>query len=102
MYQEVLQFEALKENILKYNPHSDLEFIRKAAEFAVNAHEGQNRKSGEPFVIHPYNVALILSELEMDDEAIAAGLLHDTVEDTEARIEDIQVLHLNLFSSLKM
>ena len=45
MYQEVLQFEALKENILKYNPHSDLEFIRKAAEFAVNAHEGQNRKS---------------------------------------------------------
>lgn len=92
MYQEVLQFEALKENILKYNPHSNLEFISKAAEFAVKAHEGQNRKSGEPFVVHPYNVALILSELEMDDEAIAAGLLHDTVEDTSCTINEIKEL----------
>lgn len=90
MYDAVVSFETLKENIAKYNPNSDFDFIKKAGEFAIKAHEGQNRKSGEPFVMHPYNVALILSELEMDDEAIVAGLLHDTVEDTSCTINDIK------------
>lgn len=90
MYDAVACFETLKENIAKYNPNSDFEFIKKAGDYATKAHEGQNRKSGEPFVIHPYNVALILSELEMDDEAIVAGLLHDTVEDTSCTINDIK------------
>ncbi|MEE1043452.1 MAG: bifunctional (p)ppGpp synthetase/guanosine-3',5'-bis(diphosphate) 3'-pyrophosphohydrolase, partial [Clostridia bacterium] len=90
MYDANLSFEQLKENIAKYNPDSNLELIKKAGDFATKAHEGQNRKSGEPFVIHPYNVAIILSELEMDDEAIIAGLLHDTVEDTSCTIQDIK------------
>ena len=90
MYDAVKCFETLKENIAKYNPNSDLDFIKKAGDYATKAHEGQNRKSGEPFVTHPYNVALILSELEMDDEAIVAGLLHDTVEDTSCTINEIK------------
>lgn len=90
MYVTDADFEKLKENIAKYNPNSNLDFIKKAGDFATKAHDGQNRKSGEPFVIHPYNVAIILSELEMDDEAIVAGLLHDTVEDTACTINDIK------------
>lgn len=90
MYDAVGCFDTLKDNIAKYNPNSDLNFIRKAWDFATDAHEGQNRKSGEPFVTHPYNVSIILSELEMDDEAIVAGLLHDTVEDTSCTINDIK------------
>lgn len=90
MYDAAACFETLKENIAKYNPNSNLDFIKKAEEFASKAHEGQNRKSGEPFVMHPFNVAIILSELEMDDEAIVAGLLHDTVEDTSCTINDIK------------
>ncbi len=92
MNDAVACFEALKANIEKYNPNSDLEFIKKAGDYAARAHEGQCRKSGEPFVIHPYSVALILSELEMDDEAIVAGLLHDTVEDTPCTIGEIKEL----------
>ncbi len=90
MYDAAMNFEKLKENIAKYNPNSNLDLIKKAGDFATKAHDGQNRKSGEPFVIHPYNVAYILSELEMDDEAIIAGLLHDTVEDTSCTINDIK------------
>lgn len=90
MYDSATSFEKLKENIAKYNPNSDFDFIERAGNFATKAHQGQNRKSGEPFVIHPYSVALILSELEMDDEAIVAGLLHDTVEDTSCTINDIR------------
>ena len=90
MYDATENFEKLKENIAKYNPDSNLELIKMAGDFATKAHDGQNRKSGEPFVVHPYNVALILSELEMDDEAIIAGLLHDTVEDTSCTIQEIK------------
>lgn len=90
MYDAAMSFEKLKENIAKYNPNSNFDIIKKAGDFATKAHDGQNRKSGEPFVIHPYNVAFILSELEMDDEAIVAGLLHDTVEDTSCTINDIK------------
>ena len=84
------EYDILKSNIEKYNPNSNLEFVKKAFDFAVDAHDGQNRISGEPFVIHPINVAIILSEMEMDDEAIVAGLLHDTVEDTDCTILDIK------------
>ncbi len=90
MYDAVVDFEKLKENIAKYNPNSNFELIKMAADYAIEAHEGQSRKSGEPFVAHPYSVAVILSELEMDDEAIVAGLLHDTVEDTSCTINDIK------------
>lgn len=90
MYNAEKDYETLKVNIEKYNPNSNFALIKRAGDFAIKAHDGQNRISGEPFVMHPFNVAIILSEMEMDDEAIAAGLLHDTVEDTPCTIGDIK------------
>ncbi|KAM7274669.1 hypothetical protein ACFE04_016535 [Oxalis oulophora] len=67
---------------ISYLPPNELEFVHKALKLAFEAHDGQKRRSGEPFIIHPVEVARILGELEVDWECIAAGLLHDTVEDT--------------------
>lgn len=90
MFDATEYYEKIRENVSKYNPGSNIEFIKKAGDYAINAHDGQLRVSGEPFVMHPFCVAVILTELEMDDEAIVAGLLHDTVEDTKATIGDIR------------
>lgn len=73
-----------------YLPEKDISLIRKAHDFAKNAHEGQFRKSGEPYIIHPVQVAGILTDLQMDAETIASGFLHDVVEDTEVSLEDIE------------
>ena len=78
---EVL-YDMLIARIRKYHPSADVELIRKAYELAGRAHGDQKRKSGEPYIIHPLWVAIILADLEMDKETIAAGLLHDVVEDT--------------------
>ncbi|KMT06008.1 hypothetical protein BVRB_7g163390 [Beta vulgaris subsp. vulgaris] len=75
-------WEDLKPSI-SYLPHGELELVQKALKLAFDAHDGQRRRSGEPFIIHPVEVARILGELELDWESIAAGLLHDTVEDTD-------------------
>ena len=75
--------------IKKYHPSTDLSDIEKAYETARKAHEGQFRKSGEPYIIHPLCVAIILAELELDKESIIAGLLHDVVEDTVMTTEDV-------------
>ncbi|XP_042519942.1 putative GTP diphosphokinase RSH1, chloroplastic [Macadamia integrifolia] len=84
-------WEDLKPTI-SYLPPNELKLIRDALELAFVAHDGQKRRSGEPFIIHPVEVARILGELELDWESIAAGLLHDTVEDTNVvtfeRIEE--------------
>ncbi|MCO5563413.1 hypothetical protein L7F22_017055 [Adiantum nelumboides] len=84
-------WEDLKPAIL-YLPSMQLKRVRSALKLAFEAHDGQKRKSGEPFIIHPVEVARILGELELDWETLAAGLLHDTVEDTNlvtfARIEE--------------
>lgn len=88
---EEMLWEGLKPAIL-YLPPVQLNRVRSALKLAFEAHDGQKRKSGEPFIIHPVEVARILGELELDWETLAAGLLHDTVEDTEvvtfARIEE--------------
>ncbi len=73
----------------KYNKKSNSRLINKAYEFAKHYHEGQVRKSGEPYIIHPLEVAYIVSTLELDDNAICAALLHDVVEDTEVTREMI-------------
>ena len=78
---EVLYQDLITE-IKKYHPSSNLSDIEKAYKVAYKAHEGQKRKSGEPYIIHPLCVAIILAELELDKESIIAGLLHDVVEDT--------------------
>ena len=74
----------------KINPSYDLELIGRAYDLAGKMHQGQLRKSGEPYLIHPIEVARILAELGMDDQAIVAGLLHDVVEDTEYTTEQLR------------
>ena len=75
--------------IKKYHPSSDITLIEKAYKIAYEAHKDQKRKSGEPYIIHPLCVAIILAELELDKETIVAGILHDVVEDTVMTSEEI-------------
>ncbi len=85
-----MDFALLEKQILSYSPSADIDLIRKAYEFAKEAHSGQHRVSGEPFIFHPLGVAKILADLELDLATIAAGLLHDVAEDTDYTIEDIE------------
>jgi len=80
----------LVDKIRKYAPNADVSLVEKAYYFGKKAHEGQFRRSGEPYFIHPIAVASILSDMELDIETIVAGLLHDVVEDTEYTYEDIE------------
>ena len=82
--------ENLLAQMQQYNPNSDLSLIIKAYNFSENAHEGQIRKSGEKYFVHPVQVARILAELEMDDSTIVAGLLHDVIEDTKYGFEQVK------------
>ncbi|HSQ90355.1 bifunctional (p)ppGpp synthetase/guanosine-3',5'-bis(diphosphate) 3'-pyrophosphohydrolase [Romboutsia sp.] len=84
------ELQELIAKIKSYAPNADISLIEKAYYFGKKAHEGQFRKSGEPYFIHPVAVANILSEMELDIETIAAGLLHDVVEDTDYTYEDIK------------
>lgn len=84
LYQELIS------RVRKYHPSDDISLIEKAYQLAFEAHKEQFRKSGEPYIIHPLSVALILADLEMDKETIVAGLLHDVVEDTEWTDEGIE------------
>ena len=94
------RFEALLRRVQANRPNEDVTLIRKAWEFCVKHHEGQMRASGEPYIIHPLEVAEVLAEMKMDASSIAAGLLHDSVEDTPATNEEIstefgdQVAHI--------
>lgn len=80
---EKMTFERLIKSILSYNPKADVKLLEVAYQIANMAHEGQFRRSGEPFIIHPLWVAYILSELKLDTDTIIAGLLHDLLEDTQ-------------------
>jgi len=84
--------QELIEKIKKYNPTSDFELIYNAYQFALNAHQGQKRISGEDYIVHPTAVADILADLNMDNATIAAGMLHDVVEDTKYSYSDIKEL----------
>ena len=70
-----------------YHPAADLDLIQRRYEFAAKAHDGQMRRSGDPYVIHPLGVAAIIAELKLDVPSVCAGLLHDCVEDTSATTE---------------
>jgi GTP pyrophosphokinase len=83
-------YEDLITRVRKYHPSDDISLIEKAYRLAYDAHKDQARKSGEPYIIHPLCVAIILADLEMDKETIAAGLLHDVVEDTIFTTEEIE------------
>ncbi len=85
-----LRFEALLRQVQANRPSEDVSLIRKAWEFCVQHHEGQMRASGEPYIVHPLEVAEVLAEMKLDATAIAAGLLHDAVEDTPATNAEIE------------
>ena len=83
-------YEELINRVRKYHPSDDISLIEKAYQTACDAHRGQVRKSGEPYIIHPLYVSIILADLELDKETIVAGLLHDVVEDTIMTDEEIK------------
>ncbi|MBQ7425107.1 MAG: bifunctional (p)ppGpp synthetase/guanosine-3',5'-bis(diphosphate) 3'-pyrophosphohydrolase, partial [Lachnospiraceae bacterium] len=82
-------YRELIEKIKLYHPSEDFSMIEKAYKLADEAHNGQKRKSGEPYIIHPICVGIILAELKMDKETIVAGLLHDVIEDTVVTKEEL-------------
>jgi len=84
------RFEALLHHVQANRPNEDVSLIRKAWHFCVQHHQGQMRASGEPYIIHPLEVAEVLAEMKLDATAIAAALLHDAVEDTPATGEEIE------------
>ncbi|HEV2465347.1 MAG TPA: bifunctional (p)ppGpp synthetase/guanosine-3',5'-bis(diphosphate) 3'-pyrophosphohydrolase [Acidobacteriaceae bacterium] len=94
------KFHELLATVRANRPSDDLEIIRKAWDFCLEHHKGQLRASGEPYALHPLEVAMVLAEMKLDSTAIAAGLLHDAVEDTPVTTEDItakfgeQVAHI--------
>jgi GTP diphosphokinase / guanosine-3',5'-bis(diphosphate) 3'-diphosphatase len=94
------RFQQLLAKVAENRPADDLEIIRKAYDFSLKHHQGQTRASGEPYLIHPLEVSLVLADLKLDSTAISAGLLHDAIEDTPVTHEDIrrefgdQVVHI--------
>ncbi len=88
----MLKLSNILDIVSSYHPHPDLDIIRKAYVCSAKYHAGQIRKSGEPYLSHPLEVAKILAELKLDEASICTGLLHDTVEDTQATKEDIEEL----------
>lgn len=83
-------FEALKKKALEANPNFNIEKLEKAYTLAENAHSGQSRASGEPYITHPLEVAYILADLELDCDTLVGAVLHDVVEDTEYTLSDIK------------
>jgi GTP diphosphokinase / guanosine-3',5'-bis(diphosphate) 3'-diphosphatase len=84
------KFRDLMRKMQESRPQDDLTIIKKAYDYSLKHHEGQTRASGEPYLVHPLEVALVLAEMKMDPVAVAAGLLHDSVEDTSVTIVDIR------------
>lgn len=88
----MLRYNDIADRILEYDPECELALLQRAYVFSAKVHEGQERLSGEPYLVHPLEVAGILAEMRLDEVTIAAGLLHDTVEDTLATVEELERL----------
>src|SRR5436853_2611052 len=86
----MIHFQTIVDKVRQNHPGADEELLRRAYLFSARQHRGQIRKSGEPYLVHPLEVANILAELKLDPVCVATGLLHDTVEDTETTIQDIE------------
>ncbi len=83
-------YEKLISMVSQSHPIGDVELVKKAYRFAKERHEGQKRKSGEDYIVHPLSVAIILTDMDMDKEAICGGLLHDVVEDTGTSLDEVR------------
>src|SRR5438876_12353336 len=88
----MIRLNDILEKVSAYHPDADVDLVKKAYVYSAKVHQGQVRKSGEPYLIHPLEVAGLLAELKLDEASIVAGLLHDTIEDTPAKPEDIHEL----------
>ena len=88
----MLRFNDIADRVLEYNPSCDLSLLQRAYVFSAKVHEGQERLSGEPYLVHPLEVAGIRVEMRMDEVTVGAGLLHDTIEDTLATPEELRRL----------
>src|ERR687885_496505 len=82
--------DELLEEVAAYNPEVDRDLLTRAFRFAAQAHEGQQRRSGEAFIHHPWGVAKICAQLRLDEQTLAAALLHDVVEDTETELDEVR------------
>ena len=88
----MISFEKLADKARVSNPNADIDLLRRAYDFSAAEHAGQKRRSGEPYVMHPLEVAAVVADMRLDDVAIAAGLLHDVIEDTLTSIERVEEL----------
>ena len=86
----MIRFNDILEQVNTYNPQADLDFLKKAYVFSAKVHQGQVRLSGEPYLIHPLEVAHILAKLRLDTASVVTGLLHDTLEDTFTTLEELR------------
>ena len=86
----MLSAQDIVTKVKSYNPHADEDLIRRAYDFAVRAHDGQRRRSGEPYAVHPVGVTAIIGDLKLDVPSICAGLLHDCVEDTDVSLKQMK------------
>ena len=88
--EKVLTDKEVIQMVSEYMGPEHVEFVQKACDYATKAHAEQFRQSGEPYIVHPIQVAGILAELRMDPHTVATGFLHDVVEDTEVTLEDLR------------
>jgi len=86
----MLRLSDIIDKVEAYHPNADLDMVRRAYVYASQAHQGQTRKSGDPYFIHPLEVADLLADMRLDEHAICAGILHDTIEDTETTQEELE------------
>ncbi|MBI3541046.1 MAG: bifunctional (p)ppGpp synthetase/guanosine-3',5'-bis(diphosphate) 3'-pyrophosphohydrolase, partial [Deltaproteobacteria bacterium] len=86
----MIRLEDILDEVQRYNPQADLDIIKKAYVYSAKVHRGQLRRSGEPYLTHPLEVSHILAQMHLDPPSIATGLLHDTVEDTLATVEEVK------------
>src|SRR5258708_32942563 len=84
-----MRLQDILSKVESYHPAADLELIKRTYAFAAKAHDGQLRRSGDPYVVHPLGVAATIADLKLDVPSVCAGLLHDCVEDTSATTDDI-------------
>jgi len=88
----MIRLNDILQRVVSYHPDPDLDAIKKAYVYSAKVHQGQLRNSGEPYLIHPLEVAGILAQLHLDEASIVTGLLHDTIEDTLATAEELTEL----------